>query len=127
MHRENLEKLRDYLVSLPEDYEYFDMGIFYAEEEEGVALGKVPQKTTCGTVACAVGHGPAAGIMPLEEEYWLSYAIRNFGEDAYFALFSGAWAEYDNTLAGAIDRINKYLAGEHIVIPWIDIQEYNDV
>ena len=66
INRENLEKLASYLENLPEDYQHFGMRSYlnptdlsalikYAEQNGGVH--------TCGTAACAVGHGPAAGIL----------------------------------------------------------------
>ena len=66
MNRDNLTKLADYLESLPEDYKDFGMAGYlhvfdarkaaeYAQHNGGVAK--------CGTAACAIGHGPAAGIL----------------------------------------------------------------
>ena len=69
--RKNLWRLAEYLDSLPEDYKRFDMYGFLGED-----VGPYPMyfddpitieyaKTSelpCGTVACAVGHGPTAGI-----------------------------------------------------------------
>jgi hypothetical protein len=68
----------------------------------------------CGTIACAVGHGPGAGIMPtLADETWPNYAERVFGafsdpaEDilVHAWCFDGIWSEHDNTPEGAAKRI----------------------
>ena len=55
----NIKILRDYLDGLPADYEDFDMKFYAADQER--AANATPE-TGCGTSACAVGHGPAAGI-----------------------------------------------------------------
>ena len=78
---ENLLKLANHLESLPEDYEHFDMASYFEVEdfEEGVP-SECNSKllSRCGTVACAVGHGPFIGIKPLEDEAWTPYAERVF-------------------------------------------------
>ena len=75
---------------------------------------------TCGTVACAAGHGPLAGIKPLKTETWLNYTKRVFGahngiygSEEYLLwqwLFSMSWAFVDNTAKGAAARILWYIA-----------------
>ncbi len=128
----NLKKLADYLESLPYRYKHFDMldfldaqsneaAVVYAKENGGVH--------TCGTVACAVGHGPSAGILfrnsDFTEEYdwnqsafvmapdWSSYAQRFTGIDDPLSrkfewLFGSDWVEVDNHHYGAAARI-RYL------------------
>src|SRR3546814_6384471 len=59
-------------MALPEDYAKFDMGWWTADSRS-------PGATTCGTVACAGGHGPIAGIPSLPGEYWGDYIPRVFG------------------------------------------------
>lgn len=65
----------------------------------------------CGTVACAVGHGPMAGIKPLLGEDWSFYGMRVFTSDmyAYNFMFGGTWSGWDNTPKGAALRIIYFL------------------
>lgn len=127
-HRARLATLAAYLEGLPKRYRHFDMAeymghgdreasIRYALENGGV------QK--CGTVACAVGHGPAAGILvprhmvdthniyPID---WNAYAGLFLGAvsfregSAFYWLFESAWENYDNTHYGAAARIRYLLA-----------------
>lgn len=116
--RANLDALATYLEKLPANYRHFGMACFldgdddeaivkYARENGGVR--------TCGTAACAVGHGPAAGI--LVPERMISPYV---DWDEYTALFApvacittdwsfgGAWSRIDNTHHGAAARI-RYL------------------
>lgn len=132
--RANLDKLATYLENLPEDYEHFEMSDYmdnsrisierltdYARHNGGVAA--------CGTVACAIGHGPAAGILFEDEDFgktyfpgvgtldnapdWSKYSLRfvdRQGEDMAFNwMFAGRWHTYDNTHRGAAARIRYYL------------------
>ena len=81
-HRDNLLKLADYLATLPDDYEQFDMTEYMAERDgtywEALNIYE-RSKPVCGTVACAVGHGPAAGIRVYDDVDWSDYADRVFG------------------------------------------------
>lgn len=101
MNRENLKKLADHLWGLPESYKGFGMTKYHSSAK--VASGK----HRCGSVACAVGHGPQAGIAPLWGEIWHHYAARVFTEDARERLwcFSGVWDSCDDTPRGAAQRI----------------------
>lgn len=73
----------------------------------------------CGTTACAVGHGPLAGIPPTKNETWSEYSIRNFGagwntdeenkQHLFEWCFSGGWNYKDNTPYGAAARIKWFL------------------
>ena len=96
----NLEQLATYLEGLPEDYEWFDM-LSYSEEAE------------CGTVACACGHGPEAGIKIKFGEEWDDYAVRAFGvsylSENWDFLFSASWASYQPTHKQAAERIRVFL------------------
>jgi hypothetical protein len=124
-HRVNLEKLANYLDSLPEDYEHFDMRTFLTHQGEcdidpDVALmAGEDYLDNCGTVACAVGHGPAAGIPMNESEApggWEMYARRVFGTPFFSGkfdyLFGPSWESIDNTPRGAAARIRLVLSGE---------------
>src|SRR3546814_806467 len=104
---QNLRRLAAYLMALPEDYAKFDMGWWTADSRS-------PGATTCGTVACAGGHGPIAGIPSLPGEYWGDYIPRVFGNDTRLTnyMFGSSWAEYDNTPQGAGKRILYALHNE---------------
>jgi hypothetical protein len=142
--RANLLKLANYLESLPASYKHFDMSA-YARYNGDSVLSMPPElyavldpKTflgKCGTVACAVGHGPAAGIELTDEEQafrlmWYRYSARAFGADHYIRrssyymkvfdfLFSADWAVYDNHHYGAAARI-RYLLDGAAIDQWIN-------
>jgi len=114
-HRDNLEKLATYLESLPEDYDQFRMTFFFMRP--GDMDGK-PQdamhalKHECGTTACAVGHGPSAGIPVRRDDNWTAYCRRVFGvtildsgDGSY--MFGGGWP---NCPKQAAKRIRTVLA-----------------
>ena len=112
---ENLLKLANHLESLPEDYEHFGMGSYIQLDDldiETITLDEIPETLTeCGTVACAVGHGPFIGIEPLEGEYWITYSERVFIKNVreWEWCFSGDWCDIDNTPYGAAKRIKVLL------------------
>lgn len=117
-HRDNLEKLATHLDALPVDYEHFDMRDYNAlggssEWPNRQSLDIRQRSYDCGTVACAVGHGPAAGIRVYGDQSWSEYAYRVFGmdrfSDAFEYLFGSTWRVYDNTPQGAAERIRTYL------------------
>lgn len=161
--RDNLGKLATYLESLPEDYVHFSMDIFigdplYDEKEND----SVPEESTftayakrnggvsqfgCGTVACAIGHGPAAGVLfrysrefdtesyrdesgtliKVQSPDWPEYSTRFAPKDSILWnwLFGGDWDRHDNTHRGAAARIRFVLAGRDLPqefdsIRWID-------
>lgn len=127
----NLLKLASHLRKL--DHEKFDMNYFYKyyddQQEQLVPLphdqlGLHGDPNPCGTVACAVGCGPAAGI-PIDEvdDCWETYSNRVFVQhnvegcypDRFLAdrtwvfLFSASWARSDNSPTGAAERIQFVL------------------
>jgi len=143
-HISNLETLRDFLRSDDIPPPIFDisgyantkdrtktlalLGIVEKEEFEAddIISGShinVPEKMTveiyssCGTTACAVGHGPLAGIPVLPGETWHDYEYRVFGVSkvigwqAWSFLFSGQWADspLNNTAKGSAARIDYFL------------------
>ena len=120
-HRDNLAKLADYLAALPADYEHFDMDDYNRDRREGSRrhLYIQDRRYGCGTVACAVGHGPAAGIRVYGDAVWASYCRRVFGigrndgrggvNETFEYLFGSAWTQYDNTPQGAAERIRTFL------------------
>lgn len=108
---ENFKKLADYLLSLPEDYCHFDMIFYYQVTNNEINNTfrpiEVPFEPGCGCVACALGHGPAVGIIPNEDISWEAYCDIYFtDEDAVWRwCFSGLWEIQDNTPQGAGKRI----------------------
>lgn len=132
--RTRLDKLATYLEGLPKGYRHFDMETFirgadraaeaqYARKNGGV--------NSCGTAACAVGHGPAAGIFVpskwierIDADYWdvrwskystLFIGSREGYPDAppftlFEWLFGETWSEFDNHHYGAAARIRWTLA-----------------
>lgn len=121
--RARLEKLAAYLEGLPKDYLGFEMRTFFRSEDQSevdYALHNGGLK--CGTVACALGHGPAAGILFPEElvrdpwwPSWNDYASLFVGEGLeenphYMWLFFDDWEKADNTPRGAAARIRYLLA-----------------
>jgi len=110
-YRQNLLKLADYLSKFQETIERrFDMSSF--------DRSRSPHSTqpVCGSVGCAIGHGPYAGIPKLDGESWIVYWQRVFmspehfdcsddGTDPWSWCFSEEWASIDNTAAGAAKRI----------------------
>jgi len=121
----NLKKLASYLDTLPDDYNRFEMAGFLSYD--GTTFGLSYDATTryllcelplneCGSIACAVGHGPNAGIcMTPEEAYhesFSSYTRRCFidtGTREFLWMFGGSWSDADNTAKGAAARIRYYL------------------
>lgn len=114
MNRENLEKLASYLEGLPADYDHFEMATYFRQDRRTINDPlQAPLAGACGTVACAIGHGPAAGI-PAEEtamEGWEDYSDRVFelscNEETW--CFSSCWRWVDNTPHGAAKRIRYML------------------
>lgn len=115
-HKANLLKLADYLATLPDDYEQFDMTDYMIVRDGDHWENFDPDKRSkpvCGTVACAVGHGPAAGIRLYGDLDWTGYAERVFGKmrhDDFEYMFGSAWSDYDNTPKGAASRIRTFVS-----------------
>lgn len=113
MNRANLEKLAAYLEALPADYKHFGMRSYFRHKDRGIfhpaQAGPVNE---CGTVACAVGHAPSAGITTRYfYTSWTSYAYAAFDvtETEFDWCFSGVWASIDDTHYGAAKRIRYML------------------
>lgn len=117
----NLNKLADYLDGLPDDYAHFKMATYVGDygndgDDDGISyefdLGEADtdRVLNCGTCACAVGHGPLAGIRPLPDEAWHEYEERAFGvsvrDDDWEYLF-GPYNPDDAKAAAS--RIREYL------------------
>lgn len=126
----NLEKLATFLETQC-DPTHFDMSDFFLD---GKGVFYMPYQVSkkdyneCGTVACAAGYGPAAGIEPKSKESknWFVYVINNFTRgdgEVYFWCFSSDWAYVDNTPLGAAKRIRYMLKHRHIPV---DIRIFTD-
>lgn len=67
----------------------------------------------CGTVGCAAGHGPYAGVAKDPEEGWSEYVTRVFslslGSKERAWCFASMWCFVDNTATGAAARIEWLL------------------
>ena len=110
----NLRILAEGLLNLPEDYSQFEMNTFLDYDKESIDDGLLPifatnDSLSCGTVACACGHGPSLGIPALPSEDWEDYSYRVFGLNElsyqFEWCFSGVWENHDNTPHGAAYRI----------------------
>lgn len=94
----NLLKLAMYLLSgnlrAEFDISTYDDGIRY-------------YRYFCGTVGCAVGQGPFAGIPKSENQSWVVYTFDEFVDnyDQFDWLFSHLWHNTDNTPEGTAKRI----------------------
>lgn len=125
--RARLNKLATYLEGLPKRYRKFSMATY--------AGNMLPKKQAryaefnggfCGTAACAVGHGPAAGVLMPPKlvaqfaevrrgddtgDIWHQYSKLFTGGDmqVFHWLFVAHWARYDNTPRGAAARIRYFL------------------
>lgn len=138
----NLTKLADYLESLSPYYRHFGMDSFVRDADDLEALVKYAKENGgvqhCGSAACAVGHGPSAGILfkpsQLVDRWysgeflpnWDSYT-KNFiseychettsvehGKNMFEWLFGGEWEGIDNHHYGAAARIWYILDGNKI-------------
>jgi hypothetical protein len=121
--RENLKKLADYLLSGKLKAE-FEMGRFTDDDNDFNA--------NCGTIGCAVGHGPYAGIEKIDGEGWMKYSYRclidnktKIHDNSWSWCFSGLWSEIDNTARGAGKRI-QILLNKGLPKNWRD-QMHGDI
>lgn len=117
--RDNLEKLASYLATGHTRMK-FNMGYLCVDKDDRGILAIPPQEHACGTIGCALGHGPAAGIAPLPgDEGWGGYSARAFGLRAWSKdwqwCFSCDWQIVDPTPQGAAKRIRHLL--EHGIPP----------
>lgn len=132
MNRENLLKLATYLLSGKLEAD-FDMGSFTDGSD-----WRFNRRLDCGTVGCAIGHGPYAGLPKQDDEGWIAYSNRVFGfisepylygPNTYHTqgnywhwCFSSLWDDIDNTPEGAAKRILYLLHNSHLqVMPDISI------
>lgn len=120
--RGNLHRLAVYLWDLPQAV--FDMADYSVD-------GHSPSEG-CGTIGCAVGYGPNAGIAANNGDTdWIYYLERVFishaqdpDEQLWSWCFSDEWAEKDNSPRGAACRI-LYMLRYGLPDDWED-QLYED-
>lgn len=134
INRDNFAKLAAYLENLvpPPGFSMFTFTtLTYYEDRIYRTTGDLPNK--CGTVACAAGHGPAAGILDPHADGWCDYINRNFIPDfdegpgePYTWCFCDGWTKIDNTPTGAAARIRYMLEHgipDNFTRPHIDFVE----
>lgn len=83
----------------------------------------------CGTVGCAAGYGPVAGIEPKYGQHWMDYVNENFcqtGQEVYNWIFSGTWGYVDNTPYGAALRIQDFLDNPEHIPDGFDMWDFHD-
>ncbi len=109
----NLRQLSRYL-RLPHLEAGFDMARYDDTPKRQLTHGG--SRRTCGSVGCAVGHGPYAGLRKYSREEWVAYGDRVFGlthkielTRAWLWCFAPEWESYDNTPKGAAERIEYAL------------------
>jgi hypothetical protein len=105
-----LKILSDYLIT-GETAMRFDMANYcrYPDGDDAE-----PTYHECGAVACALGHGPSAGVVPNYYDSWETYCKNSFGISSDFTkewdfLFDDEWEHTDNTPQGAGHRIKWFL------------------
>jgi hypothetical protein len=137
LNAQNFFRLVHYLESLPDDYGSFNMSFYFYKEVAGPERLKIKRRevqyalhnggvNSCGAVACAIGHGPAAGLLVSPDEIyemdyeaqvnWKRYAVRVFGVSDGSSpvgafMFGSDWNRFDRTARGAAARIRYVLAG----------------
>lgn len=135
--RENLEKLRDFLIANDVKFHMVEYRVGMIDEETGEysdadmtqdELSRPPNE--CGTAGCAIGWAPF--VIPAEEDEFIHqenyddpnkpikiliygpYTRRVFRminlHPGFEWMFDGVWALYDDTRLGAAFRIDKYLS-----------------
>lgn len=110
--RANLDKLATYLEGLPEDYAEFRMRDYYYLKGRWLRPKDcmVNRQVQCGSAACAIGHGPAAGIRTYDDDSWDDYSMRVFGvscreEGAGHYMFGPSQGGTANDAAARIRRV----------------------
>lgn len=110
-HIKNLEILSDYLIS-NNLKKKFSMDDFCIDPYDYQSLVS-PKKHRCGTIACAIGNGPDAGIEAGDAITWQQYSDNSFGihvsSNFWLFMFGALWSDFDNTAVGAGHRIKFFL------------------
>jgi hypothetical protein len=121
MNRKNLQALAKFLRELANPA-HFNMRYYMADNDDGVREFQPREakqyQNECGTVACAVGHGPFLFPVIEDDLSWGMYSERVFGlslgDTTWNFMFSGHWAKVDNTPLGAAKRIEYVLSGKPV-------------
>lgn len=106
----NLRKLADYLDEFtPNACLAFTMSMY---SESLLASTWV---VDCGSIGCAIGHGPYAGIPKRRGEDWNGYSTRallpgDYNHPGWIWMFSPDWVNVDDSPKGAAWRIRHLLA-----------------
>jgi hypothetical protein len=119
---ENFAKLEVFLRALP--MKRFNMQYFRTyqsgDDHEDVEIYEIAGKPVCGTVGCALGWGPEAGVIPhpRHDRSWYSYSQNRFSTDERIIkwVFDSEWVNHDNTPTGAADRIAYLLKHGHVPV-----------
>ncbi len=116
----NLRKLRNELARVATQ-KTFDMSAWRRDQFGDICSFR--SKEDCGTSGCAMGHSPfIPGLGPRRSDCcgvggglsWSCYSDRVFGcskGPAWDFVFSAKWKDADNTLEGAIARMDVVLTG----------------
>lgn len=93
MNKKNLLKLADYFDKFkPTKGRRFSMLRFSDSDRRGI------HNENCGSVGCAVGHGPYAGIPKKLGESWVGYSERVFEtydlDESWTYLFGANWHKF---------------------------------
>jgi len=126
MNIENLNILADYLDKVSPDS--FNMREFYMDKYgKSLGISDAPLSHECGSAACAVGFGPAAGIkVPETADGWMHYSCivffnkpngyLGFGKDNLWDyLFSSNWGNRTDPQDTA--RRIRYMISKNFVVP----------
>lgn len=117
-HENNLRKLAAHLMTVKAKPTKNNVGFDMFNFRQPLYNNKGNE---CGTVCCAAGHGPQAGILKHKDESWIGYINRVFGicfiQNYWNFLFCLEWAYVDNTPKGAAKRI-IYLLENGLLPAW---------
>jgi len=107
MNRENLNKMADYIETIPQ--EKFNMATYRTGESI---------KHECDTVGCVIGHCTVLDKNPLPMDYIGDIAFYAWSKEftgldpdssEWAYLFASEWEDMDNTPTGAASRIRHFL------------------
>lgn len=130
MNVENLKRMRDHLLTVPE--ESFDMRCWKNEIKfEGGG---------CETIGCVIGHCAIIDEENVTENYtketgdsfpphidylgWSSeFTGIDYGCATWRYMFAPEWNNYESTVKQAIGRMNRIIQGEEVYgsdLPWLN-------
>jgi len=109
MNKENLNKMADYIETIPQDR--FDMGKFRTGEYK---------ERECASVGCVLGHCTVIdeNLLPIDHDNNIDFpnwSLEFTGLHPFYHLekwqylFSSDWSYVDNTPVGAAKRIRHFL------------------